>query len=50
MSTSNSNQTEEQKTGGGTLVALIVAWCWAGIPLAWGIMQTVHKAAALFNQ
>ena len=26
-----------------------VAWLWVGIPLAWGISQTVLKVAALFQ-
>ena len=30
-------------------LTLIVAWLWAGLPLAWGITQTVHKALALFQ-
>ena len=28
---------------------LVVAWLWAGIPLVWGIAETVIKASALFN-
>lgn len=34
---------------GTKTVALILAWLWVGIPLAWGVLQTLHKAAALFN-
>lgn len=30
-------------------IALVTAWAWVGLPLAWGILQTFHKAAALFN-
>jgi len=30
-------------------VWMVVGWAWAGLPLAWGVVQTVHKAAALFS-
>ena len=36
-------------SNGTKIIALIVAWAWVGLPLAWGISQTFHKAAALFN-
>ncbi len=29
-------------------LALLLAWSWAGLPLAWGVWQTLRKAAALF--
>ena len=47
MGTSSNEQ--ETNTSAGVLVAIVIAWCWAGIPLAWGVIQTLHKAAALFN-
>jgi hypothetical protein len=28
---------------------LVIAWLWAGLPLIWGISQTLLKASALFN-
>jgi hypothetical protein len=28
---------------------LVIAWLWAGLPLAWGITQTLQKAQALFQ-
>ena len=28
---------------------LVLTWLWVGIPLAWGVSQTVLKAKALFN-
>jgi hypothetical protein len=28
---------------------MALAWLWAGLPLAWGVTQTLHKAAALFQ-
>jgi hypothetical protein len=30
-------------------VELVIAWTWVGVPLAWGVLQTFHKAAALFD-
>ncbi len=31
------------------LSGMILAWLWAGIPLAWGVSQTALKAKALFH-
>jgi hypothetical protein len=28
---------------------LVLAWCFVGIPLAWGVLQTIANAAALFR-
>ena len=28
---------------------MVISWAWAVIPLGWGILQTIHKAAALFQ-
>lgn len=28
---------------------LLLAWAFVGIPLAWGIMQTIEKAMKLFR-
>lgn len=30
-------------------VWLVVAWLWAGLPLIWGVKETLLKAAALFQ-
>jgi hypothetical protein len=30
-------------------VWLIVSWAWVGIPLAWGVWQTVIKSLPLFE-
>jgi hypothetical protein len=38
-------ETTENKS---STAALVIAWIWVGIPLCWGIIQTVHKAMALF--
>ena len=41
------NQTETP--AGSNTIMLVIAWLWVGIPLVWGISQTLAKAAALFN-
>lgn len=28
---------------------LILAWCFVGIPLLWGVLQTLHNAVKLFH-
>ncbi|OWK36189.1 OFA family MFS transporter [Fimbriiglobus ruber] len=33
----------------GAAVRLVVGWLWVGVPLAWGVSQTLAKAAALFR-
>ncbi len=30
-------------------IAFIVSWVIVGIPLVWGITQTIYKASALFK-
>jgi hypothetical protein len=30
-------------------VRLIVSWLWVGIPLAWGVSQTIIQSLALFR-
>ncbi len=44
---SGTNQTEAPATG--NTIMLLIAWLWVGIPLVWGISQTLAKAAALFH-
>ena len=36
-------------TSNSMTVKLILAWCFVGIPLAWGVMQTVSNALSLFR-
>lgn len=38
----------EQQTGSNTL-QLILAWGFVGIPLAWGVLQTLQNAMKLFQ-
>ena len=30
-------------------IDLVIRWAWVGIPLAWGVWQTVLKSLALFD-
>ncbi len=30
-------------------VKLVLAWCFVGIPLAWGVLQTIANAMSLFR-
>ena len=39
----------EQAAGGTTALHLILAWGFVGIPLAWGVIETVRNALALFG-
>jgi hypothetical protein len=35
--------------GGGQIVTLALAWLGVGLPLAWGVWETLRKALALFQ-
>jgi hypothetical protein len=37
------------QSGGTTTLHLVLAWGFVGIPLAWGVIQTVISAAKLFQ-
>ena len=39
---------DENQTGTTTL-ELVLAWGWVGIPLAWGVFQTLQNAMKLFQ-
>jgi hypothetical protein len=28
---------------------VVLAWCFVGIPLAWGVLETIINASALFR-
>jgi hypothetical protein len=36
-------------TSGGQLVVLALSWAAMGLPLAWGVYETLQKTAALFK-
>jgi hypothetical protein len=35
--------------GGTTSLHLVLAWGWVGIPLAWGVWETILNAMKLFH-
>jgi hypothetical protein len=51
MEVGMSNQPLVQASGvkRGNLTLLIVSWLWVGVPLAWGVLQTMKKSMALFQ-
>jgi hypothetical protein len=40
---------QDPKDSKNTPYALLLDWLWVGIPLAWGVSETVLKAKALFR-
>jgi hypothetical protein len=38
-----------QQTGGTTALQLTLAWLFVGIPLTWGVIQTLINAMKLFQ-
>lgn len=40
---------EGRSSGGGQTGLLVFSWLLVGIPLAWGVVQTLGKAALLFK-
>jgi hypothetical protein len=38
-----------EPTSGSHTGRLIIAWLWVGIPLAWGVSQTVIRSLDLFK-
>ncbi len=34
---------------GTTTLHLVLAWGWVGIPLIWGVLQTIENALKLFQ-
>ncbi|HWF97586.1 MAG TPA: hypothetical protein VN691_00235 [Steroidobacteraceae bacterium] len=38
-----------QTAGGTRVIQLILAWSFVGIPLIWGVLQTVRNALKLFH-
>jgi hypothetical protein len=45
-----SNSAANARAGGiGGALALVLSWAAVGLPLAWGVAETLRKALALFN-
>jgi hypothetical protein len=38
-----------ENQGGTTALHLVLAWGWVGIPLAWGVWETILNAMKLFQ-
>ncbi len=43
-------EVSEEATGGGSPAAVVLAWAVVAIPAAWGIYNTVLRAAGLFTR
>jgi len=48
-SASSGSLTDGAATGGGQAVTLVLAWLGVGLPLLWGVLQTLEKTLALFK-
>ena len=35
--------------GAGNTLLLVISWLWVGIPLAWGVLETLKTSMALFR-
>jgi hypothetical protein len=35
--------------GAGNTLLLVVSWLWVGIPLVWGVVETLRTSLALFR-
>lgn len=44
----DSGSTKQPAPGGSMTARLVAAWAFVGIPLAYGVYETVKKASALF--
>lgn len=50
MATAPSNQQSTNGTPTTTpVIAVVIAWLWAGLPLAWGVFETFKKTLELFK-
>jgi hypothetical protein len=45
----NQNFSHAEEVSSATKTLLVIAWLWAGVPLGWGVFQTVVKATPLFQ-
>ena len=43
------NTTSDVPASGGQTALLVIAWLWVGIPLLWGVYQTLMKSLPLFR-
>lgn len=43
------DQETGEATGGSSMAIVVAAWIAVGIPMLWGVLMTVKKAALLFK-
>lgn len=43
------NSPSDQPHADSHVVRLIISWLWVGVPLAWGVWQTIIKSLPLFE-
>jgi hypothetical protein len=39
----------EERPGAGMILLLLVSWLWVGVPLTWGVGNTIYKSLPLFQ-
>lgn len=44
-----SKATQHENVSGANAIKLALAWSFVGIPLIWGVLNTLTKAALLFQ-
>jgi hypothetical protein len=37
------------RRGAGNALLLVVSWLWVGVPLVWGVVETLRTSLALFR-
>jgi len=47
--TSNVQPEAQATAGAGHTLLLVVSWLWVGIPLVWGVLETLRTSLALFQ-
>ena len=47
--TDNVQPEAEATPGAGNTLLLVISWMWVGIPLAWGVLETLRTSLALFR-
>ena len=47
--TDNVQSEAQTAPGAGNKLLLVVSWLWVGIPLAWGVLETLRTSLALFR-
>ncbi len=45
----NVNPETNAPVGADNTLLLVVSWLWVGVPLAWGVLQTLRTSLALFR-